>query len=188
MDQGIIPAIAPTLKDYFGFNSTAIGSLGSCIYLGATAGKLKKQSLSFPTIMTSSLNLCRQRPGYSIPGPCAYKMGPDHLHRLANDGPVRIHLYREVGMAGFHKIPLRGLLGRPGHLLACLGRRLRTDQQKDDLDDPNYHGCTNGAPHWLRHVSPCHHIHGKLVVGVLHSHDCHGTPSDNLEFYRRQLH
>lgn len=38
MDQGIIPAIAPTLKDYFGFNSTAIGSLGSCIYLGATAG------------------------------------------------------------------------------------------------------------------------------------------------------
>ena len=39
LDQGIIPAIAPNLKAYFGFNSTQIGSLGSCIYFGATVGK-----------------------------------------------------------------------------------------------------------------------------------------------------
>ena len=39
-DQGIIPAVATTLKDYYGMDSVEIGSLGSMVYLGATAGSV----------------------------------------------------------------------------------------------------------------------------------------------------
>jgi len=37
-DQGIVPAIATNLKKQFNMNSLEIGSLGSMVYLGATAG------------------------------------------------------------------------------------------------------------------------------------------------------
>ena len=39
-DQGVIPAIATTLKKEFNMNSVSIGSLGSMVYLGAVVGSL----------------------------------------------------------------------------------------------------------------------------------------------------
>ena len=39
-DQGIIPAIATTLKEQYGMSSLQVGSLGSMVYLGATIGSV----------------------------------------------------------------------------------------------------------------------------------------------------
>lgn len=38
-DQGIVPALATTLKEVFGFSNSQIGTLGSCVYIGAVFGK-----------------------------------------------------------------------------------------------------------------------------------------------------
>ena len=38
-DQGIVPALATTLKKVFGFNNAQIGQLGSSVYIGAVFGK-----------------------------------------------------------------------------------------------------------------------------------------------------
>ena len=39
-DQGVIPAIATTLKKQFNMNSVSIGSLGSMVFLGSVVGSL----------------------------------------------------------------------------------------------------------------------------------------------------
>jgi hypothetical protein len=38
-DQGIVPALATTLKEVFGFSNAQIGTLGSAVYIGAVFGK-----------------------------------------------------------------------------------------------------------------------------------------------------
>jgi len=38
-DQGIVPALATTLKSTFNYSDTDIGQLGSLVYIGAVIGK-----------------------------------------------------------------------------------------------------------------------------------------------------
>jgi uncharacterized protein YfiM (DUF2279 family) len=38
-DQGIVPALSSTLRSMFGWDSVALGKLGSIVYIGAVTGK-----------------------------------------------------------------------------------------------------------------------------------------------------